>query len=99
MIDKDPTITNLLSALDLSERGWQIVDHWGGDTCAVGIARTSEPRRLVYVSTFSNAPGRYDYECEVPSGPEDSDFETVERGESVTYDRLLDALARHLGNL
>ena len=93
----DTTIATLLSALDLKRRGWQVVDHWDAALCAVGIARASEPRRLVYVSTFNQEPGKYYYECELPGGPEDTDYVATDRGEGVTYDELLDILVRHLG--
>ncbi len=96
MTTKDKSIVRLLSALDLRRRGWSVLDHWEGDTCAVGISRKTEPRRLVYVSTFSKKPDRYDYECEAPSGPRDVDYHTSDRGEDVTYDQLLQALLRHL---
>ncbi len=96
MTKKDKTITQLLVALDLERRGWMIVDNWDADLCAVGIARPSEPRRLVYVSTFNQPEGRYYYECDVPSGPLETDFERTDKGDSVTYDELLIVLVRHL---
>ena len=93
---KEERITKLLSALDLERRGWTVVDHWEADTCAIGLARPSDLRRLVYVSTFNKAAGRYDYECELPSGPEDTEYESTDRREDVTYDELVKALERHL---
>lgn len=95
--DKDESILALLSALEPQRRGWVVVDHWRGDRCAVGVARASEPRRLVYVSTFARGAGRYDYECELPSGPGETDYDSVDRGENVSYDQLLGVLLRHLG--
>ena len=97
MTTKDPTIVTLLSALNLERRGWIELDHWDADTCAVGIARRSDPRHLVYVSTFNKAADRYDYECETPSGLDAIDYVTNEKGENVTYAELLDVLVRHLG--
>jgi hypothetical protein len=97
MMVKGQEIVALLSTIDIQQRGWMIVDHWEGDLCAIGIARISEPRRLVYVSTFNKNSGRYDYECEAPSGPNDPDYVEVDRGQDVTLDELLDALVRHLG--
>ena len=93
---KSPPIHELLSALDLERRGWAVVDHWEGDACAVGVARTSDPRRLVYVSAFNKERGTYDYECEMPSGPSNTDYMTTDRGENVTFQTLLRALQRHL---
>ncbi|KYF74646.1 hypothetical protein BE15_05160 [Sorangium cellulosum] len=97
MMDKDDRIIRLLGSLDLQRRGWSIVDHWEGDTCAIGIARASELRRLVYVSTFDKECDKYDYECELASGPAATDYATTGRGEGVTYDELLEVLIKHLG--
>ncbi|MGK3988334.1 hypothetical protein WME99_35155 [Sorangium sp. So ce136] len=97
MMDKDGSVIELVGRLDLQRRGWSIVDHWEADTCAIGIARASEPRRLVYVSTFDKEYGMYDYECELASGPAAADYTIAGRGEGVTYDELLEVLARHLG--
>ncbi|HTN99286.1 MAG TPA: hypothetical protein VL068_01320 [Microthrixaceae bacterium] len=76
-----------------------MINHWDGDDCAVGIARSGIPRRLVYVSTFEKSPDRYAYECETPVGPNDSDCEVVWRSDDVTYDELLQVIEGHLGEL
>lgn len=98
MIKKDKSIQELLARLPMDERGWVIEDHWDADLMAVGIAHPIDVRRLVYVSTFGNENGRYDYECEVPTGPEPTDFTTSERGKAVDYWALLDAIERHLAH-
>jgi hypothetical protein len=72
------------------------VDHWEGDAYAIGVTRSVQPRRLVYISTFGNENGRYDFECEVPSGPAETDYDTTNRGQNVTYEELLLALEQHL---
>ncbi|WP_437876220.1 hypothetical protein [Sorangium sp. So ce513] len=97
MMAKDDRIIELLDSLDLQRRGWLVVDHWEADTCAIGIARASEPRRLVYVGIFGKEYGRYDYECELPSGPAVTDYVATGRGDGVTYDELLEVLMKHLG--
>ncbi|MFY0530539.1 hypothetical protein ACN28I_47690 [Archangium gephyra] len=98
MIQKDKRILALLARLPMNERGWVIVDHWDADLMAVGIAHPSDVRRLVYVSTFKKENGRYDYECEVPTGAGPDHFTTSDRGEDVEEGALLAALERHLAH-
>jgi len=98
MKTKDPAIVELLSQLDLASRGWVVVDHWEGDLSAVGIAHAAEPRRLVYISTFGKAEGRFDYECELPGGSKE-DYEVAAMAEDSTFDELLEAIIRHLDPL
>ena len=93
---KDASISQLLSALKLDERGWTVVDHWEADAFAIGIGVATEPRRLVYVSTFKKQAGRYDYECELPTGQEEAEYDAVDRGQDVTYEQLSSVLRQHL---
>lgn len=93
---KDRSIRQLVSLLDLGQRGWTLVDHWEADLCAVGIASDAEPRRLVYVSTYAKAPGTYDYECEVPNGAQPTEYQTVASGEDASLVELVAVLERHL---
>ncbi len=92
---KQSSVRRLLGALGLEARGWEAIDHWEADECAIGIAPKATPRLLVYVSTFGKAEGMYDYECEVPSGPAGVDYVTADRGEDVTLEQLLTAMERH----
>jgi hypothetical protein len=94
---KHPAIVHLLQALALPERGWVETDTWNGDLCAVGIARSDDPRRVVYVSTWKKRSGRYYFECETPTGPEATDYEVTARGEDVDFETLRAAMERHLG--
>jgi hypothetical protein len=96
MTNKDATIVQLLSILDLEMRGWKIVDHWEADTCAIGIGRATNPRRIVYISTFKKEAGRYDYECELPAGQREADYDVIDRGVDVRYEQLLKVLEKHL---
>ncbi|MGI8794689.1 MAG: hypothetical protein ACR2H3_16200 [Acidimicrobiales bacterium] len=96
MLAKAPSIIALLEALDLDRRGWEVVDHWDADECALGIAGRGQPRRLVYVSTFQRGPERYDYECEVPGGPDIEQYEVTIRGEDVCLETLVAVLESHL---
>jgi hypothetical protein len=93
---KDQGILDLLTKLDLSERGWTIADHWEADLCAVGVALADDPRRLVYVSTYDMEPGRFNYECETSDESIPDDYTTTETGENVDFDTLLAVMQRHL---
>ncbi len=97
-MQKDKSIADLVAALHLRERGWVLVqpDPWDADLTAIGIARASDPRRLVYVSTFKMAPGRYYYECEAPTGPDPADYVVESEADDVSFDELLKAMTRHL---
>ena len=96
IINKDESINCLLKNINLKEHGWKVVDHWDGDQCAIGIANTKKPRYLVYISTFGKDKGRYDYECETPTGSEPTEYITSEKGEDVNFDEILIALQKHL---
>ncbi|GAB4515766.1 MAG: hypothetical protein Tsb0020_34400 [Haliangiales bacterium] len=95
-LQKDVSILRLLEHLNLSARGWMLVDYWDADRCAIGIATMAEPRRLVYVSTFARAEGRYDYACEAPAGDRLEDFTTLDEREDVDFDTLRQAMESHL---
>ena len=94
---KDQSILDLVALLELSAHVWTTVDNWEADFCAVGIATTSDFRRLVYVSTFDLPPGRYNYECEAPSGPSPEDYATIRSGNNVDFDTLQEVIEAHLG--
>ena len=97
-MDKDLSIIALLERLRLEERGWEIVDDWDADMCAVGIAKVGSPRRLVYVSTFKCPLERYYYDCEEPGASErPDDYHVTETGEGVDFATLLRVMERHLG--
>lgn len=96
MSSKHPSIDQLVAALPMRERFWVLVDHWEADLFAIGVARKDDERRLVYISTFKRAPGRYDYQCETPRSSDVTDFDTTEEGEDVGLDELLHAMVRHL---
>lgn len=96
MTAKAPSIVALLERLDLDSRGWEVLDHWNADECAVGITRAGQRRRLVYVSTYERGPERYYYECEVPVGRGDDQYEVTDRGEDVDFETLVKVLESHL---
>jgi hypothetical protein len=95
MMSKDPRLLRLLEHLDLEARQWVVVDHWPADRTAIGIAAKHAPLRLVYVSVFDAPEGTFDYECEVPSGPQPVDYETGASGQGVTLGELEAILVQH----
>ena len=96
-VHKDATIRRLLHRLDLARRRWIVVDHWEADLCAVGVAAVANPSRLVYVSTYGKAKGRFDYECEVGSEGAPDDYTGAGRGQDVAFDELVTVMEAHLG--
>ncbi len=94
---KDESIVDLLARLDVATRGWQIVDHWEADLHAIGVAAKRDASRLVYVSTFAQVPGRFDFQCETQAGSNDDGYASGATGEGVDYDVLLKAMTDHLG--
>ena len=97
-MNKDASIIEVVSRLNLDGRGWTAVDHWDGDRMALGIARTDDPRRLVYISTFDRPHGRYYFECEEPVGAADDEFTISLCRENASFEELLSALEHHLRN-
>lgn len=93
---KNKSIRDLVARLRLGSRGWQVVDHWEADQCAIGVAAIRDPRRLVYISAFSRAAGRYDYECEMSVGLNADEYKTTASGEDVDYDTLVKVMETHL---
>jgi hypothetical protein len=71
-------------------------DHWIEDRCAIGVAHRAAPRRLVYVSTYKLACGRYDYECESPVGPGSTEYTVTACGFDVDFPALLSVIIAHL---
>ena len=94
---KDVSIRRLLStvAARLGPAGWTVVDHWDADLFAIGVAKVDDPRILVYVSTYQHPTGKFYVECEVPNGPEPSDYRVQQQGE-VDLEALLEILRTHL---
>ena len=75
---------------------FDVVDHWEAETCAVGIARPSDHRILVYISTFPPHSGAISYECERPPTAADFPYDTDGMREVPTYEELRDAARTHL---
>lgn len=97
-MQKDQTIIDFLAQLHLEKRNWIVVDHWELDTCAVGIAKTSDPRRLVYISTYDKKTGRYYYECEAPAGQNPDEYVVTCKSDEVDITQLLEVVENHLSD-
>ena len=93
---KDRSIWIFLGQLakDVDSQQYQVVDHWDADLFAVGVAALDEPKRLVYVSTYRQEPGRYVVECEAPD--EQKEYRMAARGEGVAFDEVVAMIRRHL---
>ena len=98
--NKDRSILDVLTLLrrDLGGAAFVLVDHWEDDLAAVGIARADNERVLAYISTYGLAPGRYYLELETPGPSADTtDYHVVQRSESMDYEALCRAVAKHFG--
>ena len=96
---KDATILRLLDRLTehLEPGTFDIVDHWKGDLCAIGIARSAKPGFLVYTSTF----GHHDDTCFVslelpPAAGSNLPYAQAGEQETKTFKELLEMIQKHL---
>ena len=94
---KDHATADLLRRLELTRHDWVTVDDWNGDLASVGLASSTDVRRVVYVSTFDMPSGRYYYECDMRAGNDPAADTTTERGE-VDFEGLFAVLKRHLSS-
>lgn len=98
--DKDQSIEDLVQTLRaaLGSDSFQVVDHWDADLHAIGIAACHDSRRLVYISTCDEPPGRYYFECETPGNDDNGGHQVVRTEEHATFDVLLQAIHDHLAH-
>jgi hypothetical protein len=99
LMDKDPSVNDIVQRLrsDLAQ-AFDVVDHWPDDPHAVGVARPSDNRFLVYFCTFPPQTETIAYEREGPSSDEDLPYSTDGMVESATYADLLAACRQHLAD-
>jgi hypothetical protein len=95
-LEKEEALLSLLDFMRLDDRGWETVDHWDADLCAIGIRAKGRDDRLVYMSTFGEKPGEYYYECEVANNASNLGYDVVDKGQHVRINALITALERHL---
>jgi hypothetical protein len=102
-MEKDPSIVELLERLsaELTE-GFEIVDYWDADLCAIGIQISSSPSCLIYISTFNQLPDQYYYECEVAESKESLErgsYQVAGKGQVENFKALVQLLKNHLYSL
>ncbi len=81
------------------KNGFEVVDFWDGDLCAVGILRRNTNIRLVYISTFNLSPDQYYYECEVADSVksfEKGDYKVVAKGQVDEFSALIEGVKSHV---
>ena len=75
-----------------------IVDHWEADLTTLGVARSDNPKRVVYFSTWDRSPNRYYVDLQFPPKVDsDHPYEEGERFDDVGFEELVAIAARHLG--
>ena len=96
---KDESIHRVLAKLKkaLRRRPFQVVDHWEGSLCAIGVASPEDRRVLAYISTFDKPEGYYFLSLELPPPP-GSERAYVPAGEHehVDFQELARLIREHL---
>lgn len=97
-MDKDHSILALIAQLraDLGDDQFDIVDHWDGDLCAIGVAKPSDHALLAYISTSVRPQGNYFLELETAPGESSEVYDVAGRYDSIVYSDLLERIDRHL---
>jgi len=93
-MNKDSSISNFISSLELDRRQWEVMDHWQADLFAVGVKTLLDDSRLVYVCTFGKHAGTFDYQCErIVNG----EAETTQSGTDISHSELISEMEQYLG--
>jgi hypothetical protein len=98
---KDPSIPNVLKRLRvrLGSDAFVLSDHWEPDLFAVGIASPRNLGVLVYISTYREPAGLFEYELELPPSPGDgAQYKVAGRASGVSFEELASVVAAHLNN-
>ena len=90
-LTKDKTIFELLEKLKLKTdfEKVEIIDHWDGDLCAIGIKKGI---RMVYINTFNLyevSADAYDYDLEIINEQQPDDLNVIKEGRQVTEEVLI----------
>ena len=97
-LEKDRSVIDTVAALQ-ARLGNDLVavDHWEADLTATGVARSSNPARLVYFSILDRAPNRYYVDLEFPPRDgSDLPYEQGDRFDDVDFEQLVSIVSRHL---
>ncbi len=95
---KDQSIIRLLDGLTtrLGPRAFDVVDHWDGDWCAIGIARPDNHGVLVYISTYGEGDERCSVSLELPPRPgSDIPYTAAGNYDAASVDELAEIVRRH----
>lgn len=96
---KDASIQDVVSLLSryLGAEAFQVVDRWGADFFAIGIARKGDLETLVYVSTWQKPEGRYSATLHSAQGPwRDVPCSSGVDLDDLDFQELLGLIRRHL---
>jgi hypothetical protein len=97
-LQKDQSIVRLLDGLRarLGLRSFDVVDHWEGDSCAIGIARPDNHSVLVYISTSGEPGERCSVSLELPPQPgSDIPYTAAGDHDAASLDELAEIVRRH----
>lgn len=95
---KHERIVEAISALTLrlGDDAFDILDHWEGDLCAIGIASPDNHGVLVYISTFERLD-RFYVSLELPPDlPEDFPYKNAGSMEAGSIEELIEIVRGHL---
>jgi len=95
---KHESIVATISALTtrLGRDAFDIVDHWDGDLCAIGIASPDNHGVLAYISTYERQD-RFFVSLELPPDPdEDYPYKNAGSTEAASIDELVEIVHNHL---
>lgn len=78
----------------LGEGSFDIADNWD-DQDAIGIASTTDHRKLVYIAAYGD---KFFVELELPSAPDSElPYELAGRYDEIDFEQLVVVVASHLG--
>jgi hypothetical protein len=96
--NKDDEIRDLLIWLrNQLGPAFVVTDYWEADRSAIGVAKTDDPKQLVYISSRGDATGEYFVELEAaPDDGSEFPYAMVGRFHAVDRQQLLQIVSQHL---
>jgi len=96
---KDPSLRTLVSELvrRLPPNTFVVVDNWGADPFAIGLARPSDHQHLVYICSDRDVDGRYFIARELPARHDLEPFRSTGVEQVDDVDAIAQVVATHLG--
>jgi hypothetical protein len=96
MIKKTPQLRSVVLELRSKLPCIEVRDYWYADLCGIGLAPSSKPSLLIYVSCWRKRPGQVDYSIE--EGVIEAGGAVVEEADDVPVSRLIAAIQSRLGS-